>query len=501
MDAFVMLACTQPTLVQCFAARGKRPLLTPRGVDQRGNQRGEQMGLMEKMESLVPMLIPTCGLREKGPRREKLFLNPTANRGPLHDDKRLRNIAVTAAAAAGGTGTGTGTAPPSVATSLAAPGGPPDLLSVGSRVVEGFQQVVGGLLAGTSDAFGGMGGVLDGALSAMEVPLKRNPLGLDIRSVDELSLALGEAELEPPHMRIVLGFDCAAHNRSAGRNVFSGKPLHASGTTGLLDADPNPYQLAIFMLGKAFEVLGMGSEDIYVRCFCYNTMPPGGDTIERPGPPNHERRTGDEHESERESERERDGRSPSALEYGSRRSTLRRPFGEVAAGLAGSSGVVDETSGQQWAEPVVTDGLDGALAYYNALPPYVFRGARGAAASQGLAHAIQYGKALAQRDASAGATRTLLLLLTPGQGIDSNAAKEALAQAGKVPLSIVAIGVGDGPFHELGRLAASAPHILNAVDFHLATSSKFPDRALALETLRTLPAQAERWGDGKPKPA
>ena len=35
VDAFVVLASSQPTLVQCFAMRGKRPLLTPRGVDQR----------------------------------------------------------------------------------------------------------------------------------------------------------------------------------------------------------------------------------------------------------------------------------------------------------------------------------------------------------------------------------------------------------------------------------------------------------------------------------
>ena len=111
--------------------------------------------------------------------------------------------------------------------------------------------------------------------------------------------------------------------------------------------------------------------------------------------------------------------------------------------------------------------------------------------SQGLAKAVEYGAAIATTDASNGAARTLLLLLTPGQGIDTAGTKAALHAAQEVPMSAVAVGVGDGPFHELGRLAAGSPLNLSAVDFHHVTATKFPDRELALEAFRALPEQAE----------
>ena len=431
VEAFVVLAAGQPTLVQCFATRGNRPLLTPRGVDQRRRMPREPSNALE---TILPFLMPNCAEpRKRGAHIQK------HHSGPLRDDKLL-------------------------AKAVADPNKRQEgLLGLGVAMIDGIHTIGASVLSGTTDVFGGMGGALDGALGAMDVPLKRNPMGLRLKDADELSMALSEAGLEPPDgLRIALGFDCTAHNRRAGRHVFSGRPLHASNTGGVLGPDPNPYQLAIFMLGKALESVGLPI-DTPVRCFCYNTMPPQpGEAL---GPP--------------------PDVAPSPPPRPPPPHDVSDPIDESAPSPPPGK------RQSKWAQPVVTVGMEGALSYYNSLPPYIFRGARGSGAAGGLAQAVAYGASIANQDAADGATRTLLLLLTPGQGIDTTAAREALHAAHVVPMSVVAIGVGDGPFYELGRLAASAPHNCNAVDFHNATSSKFPDRALALEAFRVLPEQAE----------
>lgn len=259
-----------------------------------------------------------------------------------------------------------------------------------------------------------LGGALDGALAAWQVPHKRNPLGARFSDVDELKLALAEARLELPALRLLLGVDCSVVNRRAGRTSFGGKSLHSGLADGMIGPDPNPYQMAFFMLGKALEcALGTSPP---VSCFCF-----GG--------------------------------------------------GEIG-------------------EPTLCDSMEGALHYYNQLAPSALSGDDAADAAAGFGRAVLLGATLADAAAADGALMTLLMLITPGQQISATAA-QALQSASAHPLSVLAVGVGDGPFHELGRLACATPQNMNAVVLHGAISEKFPDRALALEALRVLPDQLE----------
>ena len=138
--------------------------------------------------------------------------------------------------------------------------------------------------------------------------------------------------------------------------------------------------------------------------------------------------------------------------------------------------------------------MEAALEYYNSLPPSLFRGAKGASGASGLAQAVELSTEIAEGAASDGALLTLCVLLTPGQGFDPALSRAALDRAHTrgCGLSVLCVGLGDGPFHGLGRLAASHPLLFNALDLHAVLhDAKFPDRRLAVEAFRVTPEQVE----------
>ena len=85
---------------------------------------------------------------------------------------------------------------------------------------------------------------------------------------------------------------------------------------------------------------------------------------------------------------------------------------------------------------------------------------------------------------STGAVLALAAALRAPQSVDALCLVNPATSFTGTPLSVVALGLGDGPFHAIGRLAAAVPEAFHAVDFHSATDAKFPDRSLALEAFR-----------------
>ena len=403
IERYLHLAAGQPMVALCFSKR-KRLLRTPR-ITRRGLREVEAATASSyeamKVESTFgSSLLPICVMR----RPKGAAADPSTNRtGP-----RI-----------------TSSSTPGSSTMPSATDFQHQLNCFGRSAAS----VV-------SDA---LGGALDGALSAMQVPPKRNPLGAALlessrgqgegpEQIERLCLAMAEAGLDtslrPHRLKVCIGFDCGESNMKAGKQVFRGKPLHHS-AEDLLGPDPNPYQMAIFMLGKALECIGYEGD---VGCFCFNTA--------------------------------------------------------VASPRAATAAA---------AQPARCQGMEAALHYYNQLPPSLFRGAKGASVASGLAQAVERASAIADEAVAEGALLTMCVLLTTGQGFDPQLSRAAFdnAHTREGGLSLLCLGLGDGPFHELGRLAAAEPMLFNAFDFHaLLQSAKFPDRKLALEAFRVLPEQA-----------
>ena len=430
IDRFLHLAAGQPMLVLCFSKR-KRLLRTPRIVRPPRQPRPHRESTESNASSdssfdkfggsFLPMCVMKRG-KSPAPSGQSHSTPPPAKVAPAAP---VPPLATQGSLAGGGWGRGAASSS-----------------SSSSDLVESFASLTRSTASAMSDVFGG---ALDGVLAGMEVPLKRNPLGMALLEgkdgkddqLEALTLAMAEAGLDsaerPRRLRMYIGFDCGESNMKAGKTVFRGKFLHAS-SEELLGPDPNPYQMAIFMLGKALECIGYVGD---VGCFCFNTA-------------------------------------------------LHSPRAAAAAA----------------AEPAACGGMEAALHYYNQLPPSLFCGAKGASVASGLAQAVERASAIAEDAKAEGALLTLCVLLTTGQGFDPSLSRAALeaAQARGVGLSLLCLGLGDGPFHELGRLAAAQPLLFNAFDFHsMLHSAKFPDRRLALEAFRVTPEQAHHTREQRRK--
>ena len=88
----------------------------------------------------------------------------------------------------------------------------------------------------------------------------------------------------------------------------------------------------------------------------------------------------------------------------------------------------------------------------------------------------------------------ILVIITDGQITQESATTKAIIDASSVPLSIIAVGVGDGPWNTLERFDARLPYRkfdnFRFVDYNRAAAkTKFPDMAFALQAMMEIPDQ------------
>ena len=88
----------------------------------------------------------------------------------------------------------------------------------------------------------------------------------------------------------------------------------------------------------------------------------------------------------------------------------------------------------------------------------------------------------------------ILVIITDGQITRQLETVAAVVEASAVPLSIVAVGVGDGPWSILERFDARLPYRkfdnFRFVDYHrTAAKTKYPDLAFALQAMMEIPDQ------------
>jgi len=91
----------------------------------------------------------------------------------------------------------------------------------------------------------------------------------------------------------------------------------------------------------------------------------------------------------------------------------------------------------------------------------------------------------------------ILVIITDGQITQESETVKAVIEASIVPLSIIAVGVGDGPWNTLERFDARLPYRkfdnFRFVDYHRTTAkTKSPDMAFALQAMMEIPDQYKR---------
>jgi len=91
----------------------------------------------------------------------------------------------------------------------------------------------------------------------------------------------------------------------------------------------------------------------------------------------------------------------------------------------------------------------------------------------------------------------ILVIITDGQITHESETIKAVIEASAFPLSIIAVGVGDGPWGILERFDARLPYRkfdnFRFVDYHrTAAKTKYPDMAFALQAMMEIPDQYKR---------